>query len=348
LWSPGFPASQAGADGALAEPWGSLCLTIEQPEGMQVTTQRYEEKPVPMAVTAKAAGAVTLTETAYRAPIWPGGVDVIEAVVANTSGESAPVCLEANVTSPAPLNHNVLGLPQGIEPQRDARPWGCKTAATMMSGWATPQGDCDPAFKNIRAGMNGVPIVYRFTVPKGSGRTVVLGFCESFWSMAGQRPLVAYVEGAPRAAVDPLARWGQHHPGCLRFDGRDTNQDGQLEIAVTSEPAAQDKNPILNAIWIFSPDVYVDTNEVLTGHMNPAAEQYVDVGGEKDQSLYADGAVKFVFTLAPGAEQRLTFLVETATGTPVPDSDTSAWTPASLRKAAEDVWRGYDPAQWKE
>ena len=50
------------------------------------------------------------------------------------------------------------------------------------------------AHRQIRAGMGGVPITYRFAVQTGEKRYVVLGFCESHWAEAGQRPLVINVE----------------------------------------------------------------------------------------------------------------------------------------------------------
>ena len=80
------------------------------------------------------------------------------------------------------------GLPAGTKVSQAMRDWGWADDAVAMPGWARPAVDCDPAFKNIRAGMEGVPILYHFKVDSKSKAKVVLGFCESHWGQAGQRP----------------------------------------------------------------------------------------------------------------------------------------------------------------
>jgi hypothetical protein len=355
LWSPGLPESQVDGEGAIHEDWGAVALRIVQPGGAAVTSQRYEESPVPTATTTKSAGTITLTEAAYRAPVWPSGVDVLDAVVANEGNEAQRVVLELALPESVSLGARVgvangrpvLALPKGLEPIRKERPWGCEGGVVSMPGWARPNRECDPAFRNISAGMGGVPIVYRFAVPEGARRTVVLGFCESHWSLPGQRPLLVAVEGCGGKEIDPLAAWGQHAPGCLRLDGADANRDGRIEVAVNPHPRAPDKNPILNVIWVLEPETSVDTEDLLSGKMTGSAEYYVDVGGERDQTLYEGGPITYDLTLAPGARQELTFLLGTAGGGGVPDPEKTAWNPDSLRRAAEDVWRGYDPARWR-
>jgi hypothetical protein len=213
-----------------------------------------------------------------------------------------------------------------------------------MPGWGRPEGECDPAFRNIRAGMGAVPIIYRFAVAAGAKRTAVLGFCESHHSQAGQRPLTIYIEGAPKAEVDPIAVWGRHQPGCLRFDATDVNGDGRLQVVIAPTPGAPDQNPILSAVWVFSPDTYVDIAQVRRGKMSPLAEYYVDAGGEKDQSLYEGGALTYDLTLPAGASRQLVFLVACA-GAAVPSPEAMAWTPESLRQAAADVWSDWASRQ---
>jgi len=235
----------------------------------------------------------------------------------------------------------------GVEPVREEKEWGHTGGSAALPGWARPNRECDPAFKNISAGMGGVPIVYRFAVPPGAERTVVLGLCESHWDAPGQRPLVLQVEGAPKTDIDPIGAWGQHVPACLSFSAKDADEDGRVEIVVAPHPDASDKNTILNAIWVFPPDVSVDTDKVLSGAMTAAAERYVDVGGENDQCLYKGGVLTYDLTIQPKGRLEMTFLLETPAGGGVPNPGTMAWTAATLRKAAEDVWGSYDAAHWQ-
>jgi len=345
IGAPDSPPSSVDASGALHEDWGVVGLSLEEPAGTRPAGQRCEMQPGPTAVTTLAAGAVTLTATAYRAPIWPAGVDVLSVRLANGADREAAARLKLMLPDGVSIGERmgtlggraVLALPAEPAPVRAERGWGCTGGVVPMPGWARPEVECDPAFRNISAGMGGVPIIYRFGVPSGAKRTVVLGLCESHWAQAGQRPLVLYVEGAPRVEVDPIAAWGQHRPGCLRFDARDLNGDGRLQVVVAPHPDAQDRNTILNVIWVFSPDVYVDLDQVLRGELSAAAEYYVDVGGDRDQTLYDSGELTYDIAVAPRAARELTFLIACPGGT-VPNLETAAWTPEALRRAAEDVW----------
>jgi hypothetical protein len=351
LQSSGLAPSQVDAEGGLVEDWGRLVLRLEQPAEATVTEQRYDASPVPAAFTTWTAGPLVLTETAYRAPIWPGGVDVLESQILNAGTEGVDVRLAVDVPEGTQVGDRVgvlggrpvLAMPKDLEPVREELSWGHTGGLTPLPGWAQPQGECDPAFRNISAGMGGTPIVYRFAVPAGAARTVVLGFCESFHSAALKRPLVARVEGAPDQEIDPVGAWGRHVPGGLSFLAKDENQDGRLEVAVLPHPKAEDKNPILNALWVFAPETAVDVAQAVRGTLNGAAEYFVDVGGEKDQLLYKSGKVLYEFRLEPGARQDLLFLVACPGGGPVPDPRRTAWTAASLRKAGAEVASG-----WKE
>lgn len=347
LSSPGFPPSTVDASGALQEPWGSVFLQLIQPEGAAPTSQQTAPGAVPTVITTKTAGPVSLVETAYRAPIWPSGADVLQAKLANTAADTVEVCLEVLVPDSMSIGETagvvngtpVLALPQGVTPVRKERAWGCTGGVVAMPGWAHPNRDCDPAFKNISAGMGGVPIVYRFAVPVGENRTIALGFCESHWNVPAYRLLAVAVEGAPPRNLDPIAEWGQHGPGCLVFDAADANQDARIEIAVNPHPNAADRNPILNVIWIFPAGTAVDPEQAISGALTPSAECYVDVGGPNDQLLYEAGQLKYNLTLAPGENKELLFLLASPGCEQLPDPSRMTWTAHSLRKAAEDVAR---------
>ena len=68
----------------------------------------------------------------------------------------------------------------------------------------------------------------------------------------------------------------------------------------------------------------------------------VDVGGEKDQSLYEGGKAEFAATVPANGVTELTFLVG-AVGGSAPMPDKTGWTVETLRRAALEVNR-----DWKE
>jgi len=349
LGVPGAPPTRVDARGVVHEDWGAAELRLELPEGAQLVSQQYDVAPAPTVTTKTTAGSVTLSETVYRAPLWPTPMDVLCAVLENAGYDEATARLcvtlpeKANTSGGAGLmgSRRVIGLPPDVRPaRRNPKSWGCTGGASPLPGWAKPQGECDPAFRNISAGMGGVPIAYCFSVAPGEARTVVLGFCESHWSMAGRRPLEIYVEGTPKSEIDPVAEWGQHVPRCLMFGARDENGDGLLDITIAPHPKATDKNTILNAIWVFKLDTPVVLDEVLRGAKSGEAEYYVDVGGENDQLFCEEGPIEYEVTLAPGERKELTFLLACAGGGVQILADT-AWTPATMRTAAEEVWRDW-------
>ena len=343
-----FP-TRVGPDGAIYEDWGSVILKIESPPGAQTVSQQYQVAPAPTVVTKTAAGSVTLTETVYRAPLWPLPLDVLSAHLENTGDDDTTVRLKVALPEGTSADdgagqlggRSVITLPADIRPERRGqKSWGCTGGVTPLPGWARPSVECDPAFRNISAGMGGVPITYQFSVPPGEARTVVLGFCESHWGIAGRRPVGIDVEGAPKSEIDPVEEWGQHVPGCLLFTARDLDGDGLLRVSIAPHPKASDKNTILNVIWVFELDVPIILDEVKAGALSKKAEYYVDVGGQKDQPFYESGPIVYELKLASGEQRELTFLLACPGGR-AGNLAGSAWTPAKMRRAAEDVWRDW-------
>ena len=343
IGAPYAAPSTVNDEGLIVSDFGAFGVRLVGADG--TFDQQCLHDPSPMATTSCRAGAVAMTTTAYRSPLWPSGLDVLEVVVRNTDSETARA--ELSIIGPEGVSwgepeavvgsRSIARLPEGLEFQRARRAWGCATGSPRMPGWATPNRDCDPAFRNIRAGMGGVPVIYEFDVKPGSEHQVLLGICESHWRVPGQRPVALFVEGAEREIVDPVAEWGADGVGVLHFAGRDRNGDGVLRVVAAPVEGSPDLNPILNAIWLFPTGDYVDSDEVVTGALNDIAEYQVDVGGDADQDLYEGGDLACLVTLAPGETRELLFLVA-APGTSLPAWREDPPTTSDLRRAAREVW----------
>jgi len=350
--SPGFAPSKMDAQGRLVEDWGAVDLKIASTASagpVEVNAIKLDEV-IPAAQARAQHGAVRVTRTAYRAPVWPSGLDVFTVRLEETEGREHSVQLSLALPESARIgsrtvsigNRAVVALPANARANQSRRDWGNDDDATALPGWGRPAVECDPAFRNIRAGMGGVPIHYRFKVEPKAALSVVLGFCESHWETSGQRPMICDVEGAPAQTLDCIAKWGQHQPGALQLAGKDQNGDGELTISVLPQPGAPDQNPILNAIWIFPSGQTPNLVQVIRGRLDTQALHYVDVGGMNDQSLYAGGQAEYTVKLSANGVQEMTFLVACAGGS-VPTPERTAWTPEQLRQSAAQVWR-----EWKE
>jgi hypothetical protein len=349
--SPGFPPSQMNAAGRLVEDWGAVGVKLSG-EGVTDATPTVVsvklDNAIPAAQAVSQCGAVALTLTAFRAPAWPLGVDVLTVRVEEKQSRAASVTVALDLPPKALAGlrtirlsgRPVLTLPPREESGEKPRDWGHYDEASSLAGWAKPAVPCDPAFRNIRAGMGGVPIVYRFAVRPNSRASIVLGFCESHWDHAGQRRMVCKVEGAPPQELDPIAKWGRHKPGALLFDARDEDGDGRIRVVIRSATDAKDRNPILNVIWVFPPGPPPDLQQVIAGQWNAKAKRYVDVGGSNDQPLYPGSKLEYRLSLPARGLQELTFFAACQGGS-APIADASAWTAETLRRAAREVWRDW-------
>jgi len=346
--SPGFPPTKMDSAGGIAEDWGTLRFTLRG-EGLagepRVNVQRIVlDGVVPAAQAQSDYGPAKLTVTAFRAPAWPSGFDVVTVRVEETSGKAAKLGLALSLPEAAAVGRQtisvggrtVMSLLERPTVTRGTRDWGYDDEAQSLPNWGTPEVDCDPAFRNIRAGLGGVPICYRFKVERGANMQIVLGLLESHHTASGQRVQVCKVEGAPAVEVDPLAKWGRHRPGALLFKAADENRDGWLEINILPAAGSPDQNPILNVIWLFSGDISVDPQQVVLGRLNQLALRYVDVGGPTDQGLYPAGKLEFDIELSANGSKEMTFYAACPGGS-VPVPGRTAWTPEALLKAAKDV-----------
>jgi len=352
--SPGFPPSRLDADGRLVEDWGSVKIVVEG-EGFQanqgtVRTVRLEET-IPAAAWTSEQGPVQVTITAYRAPVFPAGMDILTVRLQETTGQDRRLTVKLEVDPPATIGLSVahvdkqaiLAIPVETQESLVLNDWGYTVDTTAMPGWAKPEGECDPAFANIRAGMGGIPIGYRFRVPPRSQVNVVLGLCESHWDRPEVRPLICLVEGARPMIVDPISRWGRHQPGVLLFASSDTNGDGWITVTIRPVPGAQDRNPILNVIWVFPGDQRPNLNRVIKGELNNQALYYVDVGGTRDQPILASQDLRFPVELSANGAKELTFYVACPGGSVV-IPELTAWTTQGLYRAAKEVWESWSQA----
>lgn len=347
--TPGFSSTRMDAQGRLVEDWGAFGIRFSGP-GVAARSPAVSEAKLEGVVPAARAvwnlGVAAATVTAYRAPVWPSGLNVYTVEVQETAARDADLVLSLevpeNVRPGAKTlsagGRTVVTLPGTPKVDSVSRDWGWHDDAVALFGWARPAKECDPAFKNIRAGMNGVPINYRFKVEPRSSHNVVLGLCESHWTQAGQRPVTCQVEGAPLQEVDPIERWGQHQPGAVVFAAKDANGDGLLDVAVLPKIGAPDLNPILNVIWMFPAGGGLNLEQVAAGKLNALATRYVDVGGPGDQSFEGTSRVEYAIKLPSGGRSQMTFWVACAGGS-VPMPDRSAWTSEKLFQAALDVWK---------
>ncbi|MBM4087999.1 MAG: hypothetical protein FJ276_01010 [Planctomycetes bacterium] len=137
-------------------------------------------------------------------------------------------------------------------------------------GWAKPARVCAPAFTGADVGRNGRTIRLLLAVPAGQQVTVVFGLCEGWHKEPGKRPLVLGVEGGESRTVDPVRDFGANQPGLYRLTAQDADRDGFIEVTVATPEGAEDRNPILNALWAFDGPP-PDEESILTGTADASA-----------------------------------------------------------------------------
>ena len=139
--------------------------------------------------------------------------------------------------------------------------------------WARPSKPCDGAFQNILVSY-GEPLRYRVHGAGAEKLSLVLGFCEGYHKAPGERVVEVRVEGKLRRTFDPVAEGGLNLPTVLTLDAQDSDGDGCVDLTLTAADTAKDKNPILNALWVFAGDAPPMEN-VLDGSSNSKAAAYV-------------------------------------------------------------------------
>ncbi len=160
-------------------------------------------------------------------------------------------------------------------------------------GWARPEGQVDPAFRNAAWGVNR-PILYRVPVRRGSEKLVAIGICEPYKWGPATRILELRVEGAEPVIFDPLEKGKKNEPHVLFFKGRDADGDGRLTIEAHAAHSSPDPNPFLNVFWMFPPEAVVSAQDLIAGRATKDAELYFDCGAEEERwrnELRADALI---------------------------------------------------------
>ncbi|MCX6928533.1 MAG: hypothetical protein NT154_35790, partial [Verrucomicrobia bacterium] len=89
--SPGLAPSRLDDQGRLVEDWGSITVNMAGaglPSTAPATLQSIKlDGLIPAAQAQSRYGTVALTLTAYRAPVWPAGLDVLIVRLAETAGQ---------------------------------------------------------------------------------------------------------------------------------------------------------------------------------------------------------------------------------------------------------------------
>ena len=123
--SPGLAPTRMDDQGRLVEDWGSITVNLAGaglPANAPVTLESLKlDGLIPAAQAQSRYGTVALTLTAFRAPVWPAGLDVLTVRLAETAGQETPVQLSLELPEAGRLGSKtvslggraVLGLPAG-------------------------------------------------------------------------------------------------------------------------------------------------------------------------------------------------------------------------------------------
>jgi len=142
--------------------------------------------------------------------------------------------------------------------------------ANRLKDWAQPARTCASAFKGVDVGWDGQPIQFRLTAVPKVPVTIVFGLCEGWHKTAAKRPLILAVKGGESRRVDPVADFGANQPGLYKLRAPVTNGDRFIEFSVSAAQGAEDRNAIVNAIWVFEGALPPD-DRILSGQSDSRA-----------------------------------------------------------------------------
>lgn len=119
---------------------------------------------IPAVEARQQQGALDCALTAFRAPAFPVGLDVLTVTVTETAGHETPCRLGLELPPNVRIGANtvvqdgrpVITLPATLKVTQQTRDWGYQDDAVSLPGWAKPAVACDPAFRNIQTGLGAL------------------------------------------------------------------------------------------------------------------------------------------------------------------------------------------------
>ncbi|MDI1319605.1 MAG: hypothetical protein PSW75_05335, partial [bacterium] len=148
-----------------------------------------------------------------------------------------------------------------------AEKWERLDGITGALGWAKPAADVSPEFRNVAWGVNR-PVRYRFRVPPGAAKRVMLGFCESYKLRLGDRMAEMHVEGAPMLTLDLALNAPLNQPQVFLFDASDADANGWIDVTVIA-PQGHDPNTTLATIAVYPAGLRLWRAELIAGSLDP-------------------------------------------------------------------------------
>ena len=194
-------------------------------------------------------------------------------------------------------------------------------------------------FATSRSDSAALPSTYRFAVDPGAKRTVFLGFCESHHPVPGIRKLVAEVEGAPDQSIDPIAAWGRHMPGVVRFDASDADRDGRLQVRGRPPPERRRPQHHSQCAVDFSAGNSHRREPTHRRRLERARRALRRCRWRKRPESLRERQHQVLPRARARRNRDFFFLLRSPGCQALPDLSRSIWTPASLRRAAAEVWR---------
>ncbi len=155
--------------------------------------------------------------------------------------------------------------------------WERLDGITGALGWAKPMADVSPEFRNVAWGVNR-PVRYRFRVPPGAAKRVMLGFCESYKLRLGDRIAEMHVEGAPVLVLDLALNAPLNQPQVFLFDAADADQNGWIDVTIIA-PQGHDPNTTLATIAVYPAGLRLTRAELIAGSNDPKDRAELRVAG---------------------------------------------------------------------
>jgi len=205
---------------------------------------------------------------------------------------------------------------------------------SVSRNWGKPNIKCDKRFRNILVGYNR-PLEFTYKVEPDKHYRLAFAFIESWHDNPQRRPLEIHIEGETVRKLNLVGEFGRHTPVVLTFEAKDKNHNGLLEMGIYASPEAEDKNTILNALWIFETAKAPTEKQILTGGIDEQALALYDASGHTQEpvKLYFDRAIP------PGGEYQV--LVTLPQGEQAPQETDVADAQRLLEKAVT-YWKHVD------